>query len=315
MAEDMASLSVDDDGEEEVVVIDGDVGEESDDSTLCVVGHFLTERSVNFTTMKHTLVALMKPIMGMSVREVNGGVYLFQFYHKALLMEKMGDYDHACDVPLNHPYLWVKVFGLRAGFKSESVLKQVGDAIGEFVEVDSNNCVQKWCEFWQVRIKFDIRKPIKDSMKLKKGDSNERIPPTFCFLCGIISHGEKFCSLLVHANGAPVPRKFGPHLRDDNRRRHSFIGSKWLREEPSFVDGIGEGMIREDGGTSTGRPRFHGVNPQFSWDLGRDKGVMEGISSGNLNMKDPGNIVENKAVNVEGEIRPKIVTISDPKRR
>ncbi|KAJ8760378.1 hypothetical protein K2173_014348 [Erythroxylum novogranatense] len=138
----MASLSVDDNGEEEVVVIDGDVGEESGDSTLCVVGCFLTEQPINFMAMKHTLAALMKPVMGMSVREVNGGVYLFQFYHKvdvdrildmspwsfnnqALLMKKMGDYDHPCDVPLNHLYLWVKVFGLRAGFKSESVRKRV----------------------------------------------------------------------------------------------------------------------------------------------------------------------------------------------
>ncbi|KAJ8747492.1 hypothetical protein K2173_014391 [Erythroxylum novogranatense] len=255
MAEDMASLSVDDDGEEEVVVIDDDIAKESGDSTLSVVGHFLTERPVNFTAMKHRLATLMKPVMGMSVREVNGELYLFQFYHKvdmdrildmshwsfnnqALLMEKMGDYDHPCDVPLNHLYLWVKVFGLRAGFKSESVLKWVVDVIGEFVEADPNNYVQKWCEFWRVRIKFDIRKPIKEAMKLNKGDSNEAM-------------GKKICPLPVHANGAPVPRKFGPHLRDGNRRRQSFIGSKWLREELGFVDGIGEGMIGEDdGGTS-----------------------------------------------------------------
>ncbi|KAJ8763886.1 hypothetical protein K2173_003668 [Erythroxylum novogranatense] len=106
--------------------------------------------------------------MGMSVREVNGGLYLFQFYHKV-------DMDRILDESL------VKVFGLRAGFKSESVLKRVGDAIGEFVEADPNNCVQKWCEFWRVRIKFDIRKPIKEAMKLNKGDSNEVIIVNFVY--------------------------------------------------------------------------------------------------------------------------------------
>lgn len=75
---------------------------------------------------------------GISVREVNGGVYIFQFYHavdmnrildmspwsfnnQTLLKEKMGDFENSCDVPLNHMYMWVKVFGLKASFKSESV--------------------------------------------------------------------------------------------------------------------------------------------------------------------------------------------------
>lgn len=69
-----------------------------------------------------------------------------------------------------------------------------------------------------MRVKFDIRRPIKDSIRLKKEKMNEWITVnfvyerilTFCFSCGIIGHGEKFCALLVRADGAAVPRKYGP---------------------------------------------------------------------------------------------------------
>lgn len=39
------------------------------------------------------------------------------FNNQALLMEKLRDYQHPHDVPLNHMYLWVKVVWINVGFQ------------------------------------------------------------------------------------------------------------------------------------------------------------------------------------------------------
>lgn len=94
---------------------------------------------------------------------MHGGIYMFQFYHvvdmnrildmspwtfnnQALLMEKLGDFQHPFDVLLNHMYMWVKVFGLKFGFKYDKVVHRLGDMLGTFVEADPDN-YEKWeCE-------------------------------------------------------------------------------------------------------------------------------------------------------------------------
>lgn len=77
VSEDMASFNLGGEEDKEFVFTEGEVGEEIGDASLCVVGRFLIERPVNFTVMKHTLATLMKPVMGMSVKEINGRVYVF----------------------------------------------------------------------------------------------------------------------------------------------------------------------------------------------------------------------------------------------
>ncbi|KAJ8768806.1 hypothetical protein K2173_023710 [Erythroxylum novogranatense] len=347
---DMASLTIEDAEEEEFVVIEDGEGEDYGYNSLCLVGRFINNRPVNFAAMKHTLASLMQPGMGMSVREVSGGLYVFPFYHKvdmnrvmdmnpwsfnnqAILLEKMEGMENPCDVPLNHVYLWVKVFGLRSGFRSEHVAKNVGDALGEFMEADPDNFVHKWREYWRVRVKVDINKPIKDSIKLKKEKMKQSIEvsfvyeriPTFCFICGIIGHSYKFCPLLIHANGAPLSRKFSPHLRDSNRRNQQYIGNQWLRDEPSIegrrTGGEGSRTAAErkgqsgNDGAAKGNPVFQGVNPLFGKSDPTKSGADIGENGGILNKEGLREDGENKSTTADGSNGPDFVTINDPKCR
>ncbi|MBA0717148.1 hypothetical protein Golax_004986 [Gossypium laxum] len=76
-----AGLSLED--EEEVVVqlaskrLDLEASFEN-----CFVGSFLTSSVVNFQSMRVTLANVWHPIRGISISDLNKGIFLFRLYHK-----------------------------------------------------------------------------------------------------------------------------------------------------------------------------------------------------------------------------------------
>ncbi|WOH12303.1 hypothetical protein DCAR_0831805 [Daucus carota subsp. sativus] len=119
---------------------------------------------------------------------------------------------------------------------SQRVVIDVGNYIGKFVESDENNFVGVWREFLRVRVAIPLDKPLKRRMKLKKSESNwcwvnfkyESIP-TFCFICGMVGHSDKFCAKLFDTPEDKIEKPFGTWMRAEPRRRMHTMGSKWLR--------------------------------------------------------------------------------------
>lgn len=53
--------------------------------------------------------------------------------------------------------------------------------------------------------------------------------PTFCFICGILGHFEKFCSQLFVTPEKEIIRPYGDFMRAPFKRHVKPIGAKWLR--------------------------------------------------------------------------------------
>lgn len=78
-------------------------------------------------------------------------------------------------------------------------------------------------------------------MKLKKSDTDwcwvnfkyENLP-TFCFICGMVGHSDKFCEKLFDTMDGNIEEPFGAWMRDEPRRRTYMMGNKWLRHGSSF---------------------------------------------------------------------------------
>ncbi|KAF4400411.1 hypothetical protein G4B88_018753 [Cannabis sativa] len=70
--------------EEEEVLIGGDEdGEEAIfDDRWCLVGKFLTGRTLDFDAMRHMMASLWQPGKGVFIKELDTNRYLFQFYHE-----------------------------------------------------------------------------------------------------------------------------------------------------------------------------------------------------------------------------------------
>lgn len=151
----MGGLSIDEE-ENESFVFEGDVEEAVDRYELCLVGRFLTEKNLNIRAMKSKMADIWKPTMGINIKEIDAGIFLFQFYHKEDLQWVLNggpwSFDNAMlavavipngeepiNVPLWHLNIWIQIYDLPSSFMNEIVGRQLGNFFGEFIQYDVKN--------------------------------------------------------------------------------------------------------------------------------------------------------------------------------
>lgn len=90
----------------------------------------------------------------------------------------------------------------------------------------------------RLRIKVDVRKPLKRKKKICRKDGTEIIVQCkyerlgdFCFICGLVTHTERFCRAKQDESGTEITRDWGGWLRAPPRRAAGQEKSKWLRDE------------------------------------------------------------------------------------
>lgn len=77
----MAGLGIEKEENEEFV-LEGDIEKKVNRYKLYVVGRLLTENNVNFRVFKSKIANVWKPAMGISIKELDHDIFLFQFFHK-----------------------------------------------------------------------------------------------------------------------------------------------------------------------------------------------------------------------------------------
>lgn len=251
------------------------------------VGRLVTNRPVKFLFLKDTMATIWQPVMGMNAKELQPKLYLFRFFHERdisriindgpwtyeqslLILRRIEKHEDPERVSLSHAEFWIQVHGLPAGLRSEAVLQVVGKSLGELVKLDENNFDGSLRMYYRIRVALSVAKPLKKGLRLKKDDGEwitvefryERLP-TFCFLCGIIGHGEKVCAKMLDLDVKQKDRPFGSYLRAVNYRRGTpMTGEQWIAPETTAdrkvwnatvknaaVDGAGKGA--ESGGVRT----------------------------------------------------------------
>nr|GLL25533.1 uncharacterized protein LOC109184755 [Ipomoea trifida] len=111
------------------------------------------------------------------------------------------------------------------GFRSGVVVSAIGSFLGTLVCTDEKNFDGGMRNFYQVHVALDFSKPLKKQIKLKRENGTwvlidfrlQRLP-TFCFLCGVIRHGDRVCPKIIHGVHQNAEKQFGAWLRAGGRR-------------------------------------------------------------------------------------------------
>ncbi|XP_074355882.1 uncharacterized protein LOC141695542 [Apium graveolens] len=254
LVESYANMSLNSDEEEGLVLEDIPDNEVKEGLERCLVGCFVTSRKINFTAIQDTLASIWRPVKGVFMEETNRiNMFLFKFFHdrdmqrvledgpwtfnqQVLLIKKFNADEQLKDVQLSELYMWIQVFDVPVGFKSESVLKSIGNFLGKFMESDARNFKGMFRDYLRIRVAIDISRPLKSQMHIKKPRREwlwikfkyERLP-SFCFYCGKIGHTEKFCEILFDNPQDQDTRKYDSSLQATLRNQGPSKENQWIR--------------------------------------------------------------------------------------
>lgn len=227
----------------------------NDEPEFYAVGRLVTDKPVKLNFFRDTMASVWRPAFGLNVREIQPRRFLFRFFDEddisriiedgpwtyeqnLLILQRITlDVDPEL-VALDRAEFWVQVHGLPAGLRSEAVLSAIGGFIGRAIKMDDRNFDGSMRVFFRVRIELEVAKPLKKGMRVKKDDGEwakvdfkyERLP-TFCFICGILGNGDRFCQKRPRGESATSVKSYGPELRAGNRRNIPVAGQKWVAPE------------------------------------------------------------------------------------
>lgn len=139
---------------------------------------------------------------------------LWSFDNALLVLNAIKPGEDPAKVVLVEVEFWIQVYNLPIGYMTKTVGKHLGNFFGTFIEYDANNNSSIWREFMHLKIKVDVRKPLKRKKKICKKDKTEVIVQCkyeklgdFCFICGLLSHTERFCKKKFEGDGSLITRE------------------------------------------------------------------------------------------------------------
>ncbi|XP_060973894.1 uncharacterized protein LOC133039105 [Cannabis sativa] len=275
-----AAFSIDDEDEEGLIFDNVAVDSSEIDDRWLLVGTFLTNRAIDFQAMQNKIATLWQPGRGLYVKELEPNLFLFQFYHEVdierviegspwtfdrapLIFERVKQGENPRQVVLSHLELWVQIHNMVTGFMSERIIQGIGNYIGRFVKSDPNNFLGVWRDYLRIRVKIRVDKPLKKKKKLEiQGGPVCHVSfkyedlPTFCYICGILGHTERFCERLFDTPRDQIVKSYDEELRAVPRRRRYADGSKWLKSGLAMKTGIPAARVftsnSSGGGSSQG---------------------------------------------------------------
>lgn len=249
-----ANLSLNNEDEDGLILEDIPENVTKEGLDRCLVGCFVTNRKVNFMAMQDTLASIWRPVKGVFMEETNRtNMFLFKFFHdrdmqwvlddgpwtfnqQVLLIKKFNADEQLKDIKLSELYMWVQVYDLPIGFKSEFILKSIGNYVGSFLESDPRNFQGMSRNYLRIKIAIDVSRPLKSQMRIKKPGGEwlriqfkyERLL-SFCFYCGRIGHTEKFCEDLFDNPQENETKRYDSSLRAPVRKQGISTENQWIR--------------------------------------------------------------------------------------
>uniref|UniRef100_A0A803QJD1 Reverse transcriptase domain-containing protein n=1 Tax=Cannabis sativa TaxID=3483 RepID=A0A803QJD1_CANSA len=186
--------------------------------------------------------------------------------------------------------MWVQIHDLRSGFMMDKVVRSAGGYIGTYVKSDPKNFNGIWRDYLRVRATIDIEKPLKRRMKLCKENGGwiwatfkyEHLP-TFCFICGIIGHAERFCLKRFEQDFDQAIKPYGIEMKAQMKKKNYLIGAQWLKTRKEDFQPVSGGSSHrsEAEDRSNEMAKIMDVDPMISGSKGREVITAKGNQGSN----------------------------------
>ena len=203
--------------EEDISISTTSKSELLEECALSLFSHLLADRNQNLRALKSTLRSAWK--LGSNLRIVDVGKIIFQFKFNSKYqmewVERNGPWNFdnnllllcrwrkglsITNISFTHSPFWIQVWGLPFENMSEEVGRDLGNRLGNYIETDKQFWLSKQAKFMRVWVDLPITRLLRRGGNIVNPNGEkfwvsfkyERLP-TFCFLCGILSHNEWHC--------------------------------------------------------------------------------------------------------------------------
>ncbi|KAF4362486.1 hypothetical protein F8388_019769 [Cannabis sativa] len=154
---------------------------------------------------------------------------------KQMIIQRLTPGENLKMVVLNSLDMWVQIHGLMTGFKTDWALREAAKYIGTLVASDPNNFSRVWRDYLRMRVTINVVEPSKRRMKFRKRNGEafyayfkyERVP-TFCFICGVTGHAERFCNKVYDIPTDQIVKPYSLDMKAPTRRQNFLTASPWL---------------------------------------------------------------------------------------
>ncbi|XP_058772586.1 uncharacterized protein At4g02000-like [Vicia villosa] len=131
---------------------------------------------------------------------LKGGPWIFG--NHLLIIERVQIGVQLENIHMFHVEIWVQVHNLSTSQMLEKLSKTIANFIGTFVEYDKNNNSSFWRQYMRLRVKVDVRQPLKKNTRVKNKGGEwctfifkyENLG-LFYFVCGVLGHSEQRCEV------------------------------------------------------------------------------------------------------------------------
>jgi hypothetical protein len=251
----------------------GVAGNPMPDVEVKALGKVFSEKPASVDGLKATLGKIWCPLKGLQIKALGENIFLFSFSQasgKRKALEN-GPWMHQNDLMVVEDFdpeksrddyqfefipVWIHVLKLPLGRMNRETGEAVGDAAGEFLEVDVGEDGMAVGEYLRVKVKLNITNPLLRGMMVQVGaDKREKwcpfeyeFLPVFCYTCGLIGHDDSSCATKL---GRGESQQFGRWMRATATNKQNFVDWRGWEENRHQKNNRGFGFGSRSGGSGS----------------------------------------------------------------
>jgi hypothetical protein len=205
-----------------------------------VVGKLLSEKQAHAGAIADTLGPIWCPMKGVC-KDLGENKFLFTFFQeggrKKAVEEGPWTFDKAlivmesfdpCKTLDEYKFaqipIWVRIYKLPLGLMDRDTCMAIGDQIGEYMEMDGVEDGMAVGKCLRVKVKKNLEEPLMRGTTVVVDEQGQtkwcpvqyEFLPDFCFICGMIGHIDRGCSIKLKRGEEP---QFGKWLKWIPQRR------------------------------------------------------------------------------------------------